>query len=65
MSIEQLEQEVAKLERVHFARFAAWFDEFRAQAWDQQIAEDAGDGKFDSVFADIDAELRRGEIRAL
>jgi hypothetical protein len=65
MSVEQLEQEVAKLERAHLAQFSAWFDEFRSQAWDRQIADDAGAGRFDAVFAEIDEELKRGEVRAL
>ncbi|MBU3666209.1 MAG: hypothetical protein FGM15_10105 [Chthoniobacterales bacterium] len=65
MSVEQIEQEVAKLERDQFARFSAWFEKFRADAWDQQIGRDAEDGKFDAVFAEIDEELKRGEIRPL
>lgn len=65
MSVEQLEQEVSKLERDQFARFSAWFEQFRADAWDKQIARDAEDGKFDAIFAEIDGELQRGEIRPL
>ena len=65
MSVEQIEQEVSKLERDQFARFSAWFEQFRADAWDKQITSDAEDGKFDTVFAEIDGELQRGEIRPL
>ena len=65
MSVEQLEQEVAKLGRGQFARFSAWFEQFRADAWDKQIACDSEEGKFDAVFAQIDQELQRGEIRPL
>lgn len=65
MSVEQLELEVSKPERDQFARFSAWFEQFRADAWDNQIACDAEDGKFDAVFAEIDGELQRGEIRPL
>ena len=65
MSVEQIKQEVAKLERDQFARFSAWFEQFRADAWDKQIARDAEGGKFDAVFAEIDEELKRGEIRPL
>jgi hypothetical protein len=56
---------VSKLERDQFARFSAWFEQFRADAWDKQIAHDAEDGKFDAIFAEIDGELQRGEIRPL
>jgi len=36
-----------------------------ADAWDKQITRDAEDGKFDAVFAEVDEELKRGEIRPL
>ena len=62
MSLEQIEQEVAKLERDKSARFSVWFESFRADAWDKQITHDAEDGAFDSVFAKIDEELKRGEL---
>jgi ABC-type phosphate transport system auxiliary subunit len=65
VSVEQIEKEVAQLERDQFARFSAWFERFRADAWDKQISRDAEDGKFDAVFAEIDEELQRGEIRPL
>jgi len=50
MSVEQIELKVAKLERDQFARFSAWFENFRADAWDKQISSDAESGKFDAVF---------------
>jgi hypothetical protein len=65
VSVEQIELEVAKLERDQFARFSAWFENFRADAWDKQISSDAESGKFDAVFSEIDEELKRGEIRPL
>ena len=65
MSVEQIELKVAKLERDQFARFSAWFENFRADAWDKQISSDAESGKFDAVFSEIDEELKRGEIRPL
>ena len=65
MSVEQLEQEVAKLGRDQLSRFSAWFDHFRSDAWDKQISSDAESGKFDAVFSEIDEELKRGEIRPL
>ena len=65
MSVEQIELEVSKLERDQFARFSAWFEQFRADAWDKQIVRDAEDGKFDAIFAEIDGELRRGNKQNL
>jgi hypothetical protein len=65
MSVEQIEQEVAKLGQEQLSRFSAWFDRFRSDAWDKQITDDAEAGKFDAIFAEIDEELKRGEIRPL
>jgi hypothetical protein len=65
MSVEQIEQEVAKLGQEQLSRFSVWFDQFRSDAWDKQITGNAEDGKFDAVFAEIDEELKRGEIRPL
>ena len=65
VSVEQIKQEVAKLGQEQLSRFSAWFDHFRSDAWDKQISSDAESGKFDAVFAEIDEELKRGEIRPL
>ncbi len=65
MSVEQIKQEVSKLGQEQLSRFSAWFDHFRSDAWDKQISSDAESGKFDVVFAEIDEELKRGEIRPL
>jgi hypothetical protein len=64
VSVEQIELEVAKLERDQFARFSAWFENFRADAWDKQISSDAESGKFDAVFSEIDEELNLGALRS-
>lgn len=49
--IETIEHEIAKLSPAELAAFRAWFGQFDANAWDQQIAEDVAAGKLDA-FAD-------------
>jgi hypothetical protein len=65
MTIEELENAIAKLPPDDLARFRAWFDEFDAARFDQKIERDAKSGKLD-CFADqaID-DMRKGRAREL
>lgn len=44
-SIEKLQAEIEKLPPADVERLAEWLAEFRAQAWDKQIPEDARPGR--------------------
>lgn len=50
-AIERIEQEIARLSPRELAQFRAWYAQFDANAWDQQIEKDAACGKLDT-FAD-------------
>lgn len=39
-SVEDIEQEIARLTPEQLAQFRAWFEEFDADAWDRQIEQD-------------------------
>jgi hypothetical protein len=43
-SIEELETEIQKLPPNELERLAEWLAEYRAQAWDKQIAKDSAPG---------------------
>lgn len=47
MTIEDLEEAVAKLPPEQFAKFCAWFEEFAVVRFDQKIERDAMTGKLD------------------
>ena len=47
--IEQLEKTVANLSPKDLAQFRAWFLEFDARAWDEQIESDLKAGKLDTL----------------
>ncbi len=47
--IEDLEKKIQELSPEELADFRAWFLEYDAAAWDQQIASDAKSGKFDAL----------------
>ena len=55
-SVEDIEQEVARLTPEQLAQFRAWFEEFDADAWDRQIEQDASTGKLDDLAEDALAE---------
>ena len=63
--IEQLEQTVSNLSPQDLAQFRAWFLEFDARVWDEQIASDLKAGKLDSLLAEARAEYEQGKTRPL
>jgi hypothetical protein len=63
--VEQLEQRVSALPPKDLAQFLAWFLEFDARLWDQQIETDLKAGKLDSLIAEARAEFKRGNSRPL
>ena len=49
MSIHEIEQAITELSPKEMARFRKWFEEFDAQAWDEQFEQDARSGRLDKV----------------
>jgi len=62
-NLEKLEQHVRGLSREELARFRAWFAEFDARAWDQQIEADSEAGRLDGMVAEAQAEHKAGKTR--
>ena len=50
--LERIEEEIAKLAPRDLAQFRAWFLEFDARVWDQQIEADAKAGKLDNLIGE-------------
>lgn len=50
MTTEEIEQMVATLPASEFRRFSEWFDAYKAEQWDLQIARDAASGKLDHLI---------------
>ncbi len=63
--IEQLEERIAKLAPQDLAKFRAWFLEFDARVWDQQIEADAKAGKLDALIGEAVADYTAGKARDL
>jgi hypothetical protein len=65
MSVKQLEEQVTQLSEVEFKEFSIWFEGYQADVWDRQIEKDVLSGRFDGLFAEIEGEVGRGEIKPL
>ena len=63
--VEQIEERIAKLAPRDLARFRAWFVEFDALVWDDQIEADAKAGKLDHLVAEALADYKAGKAREL
>lgn len=62
---KKLAERIAKLSPRDLAEFRAWFAEFDARVWDDQIEADAKAGKLDGLAAEALADYRAGKARDL
>jgi hypothetical protein len=65
MSVDELENAIIQLSPPDMARFAQWFDEYRADQWDKKIEQDILAGKFDAVASEADADFDAGRCTPL
>src|SRR5699024_6164370 len=47
--VEHIEAQIARLSEQELADFRAWYREFDASAWDEQIKRDTTSGKLDAL----------------
>jgi len=59
--VEAIEQEIGNLPPEDLAKFRAWFLEFDAQRWDEQIENDALSGKFNDLAGKALTAHRQGK----
>jgi hypothetical protein len=61
MDVKEIETAISQLPPAQVAELADWFDEFRAQLWDQQIQRALSSGRLQTVLdeAKEDLEARR------
>jgi hypothetical protein len=65
MSVDELENAITQLSPTEMARFAQWFDEYRADQWDRQIEQDILAGRLDSAGQRADADFEAGRCKPL
>lgn len=65
MTIQEIEQAITELSQKELARFREWFEEFDAQAWDEQFESDAKSGKLDQLANKAIRDFRAGKAKEL
>jgi hypothetical protein len=63
--LEELEQRIQGLSPDELKKFRAWFVEFDARIWDEQVEADVKAGKLDKLVAEALSEYRSGKKREL
>jgi hypothetical protein len=63
--VELLEQRIAALDNVAFAKLRDWFVDFEQRRWDQKIETDESEGKLDALINNALAEYQSGKAREL
>lgn len=64
-TVAEIEEAISALPRKEFWRLAEWFDEQKADAWDEQIAVDAAAGKLDFLWNNARQEIAEGQTMDL
>jgi hypothetical protein len=65
MTIHEIEQAITELSPKEMARFRKWFEEFDAQAWDEQFERDARSGKLDKLANKAIADFTVGKAKEI
>jgi hypothetical protein len=65
MSVAEIESAIAQLPPRDLAELIAWLQEYRAQAWDEQIENDLESGRLDKLVAEAEEEYKQGLARPL
>ena len=61
-TIDDIKNAIQRLSREELATFRAWFVEYDARIWDEQIAHDAIAGKLDSLADEANQLVRDGRV---
>lgn len=61
-TLTEIGEAVENLPQNEFWKFADWFDQVKARAWDEQMATDAASGKMDFLFGEAEAERSEGRL---
>jgi hypothetical protein len=56
MSVQEVEAAIAQLSARELAELTVWFENYRAQVWDDEIERDLAASRLDAVLAEVDRE---------
>ncbi|HEX9990848.1 MAG TPA: hypothetical protein VGE45_20510 [Chloroflexia bacterium] len=60
MNVKDIESAIAQLPPSELEEFTAWFEEFLAEAWDEQIKVDVQAGRLDALLQQAEWEFEAG-----
>lgn len=63
--VSEIESAVSKLSREDLSAFRDWFNEFDADAWDEQFEADVAAGRLDALAEEALRDLREGRCTDL
>ena len=64
-TVEELEQEIQKLDRSGLTALREWFQEYDSEEWDRQIEEDAKAGRLDGLAEEVITAHKSGNTKVL
>jgi hypothetical protein len=65
MDVKEIEEAIVQLSAEELATLVGWLDDYRAQLWDRQIAQDLQAGRLDSLLAEVEEDYRTGTTKPL
>ena len=65
MSTKELELAVKDLPAAEFATFAAWFEEYLADRWDEELERDIAAGRLDALATKARQDYQEGRCTPL
>jgi hypothetical protein len=65
MSVKEIQTAIVELAPCELADLLEWIDEYRAAAWDRQIAQDVEAGRFDALRQRVRRQRQSGKCRPL
>jgi hypothetical protein len=63
--LEVIEKQIASLDPQDIKKLAEWFEEYKAERWDQRIEADIEIGVFDDLAAQVLADHKAGKTQPL
>jgi hypothetical protein len=64
-TLQEVEEAVRRFSTEDLAAFRTWFEEFDAEAWDRQLAQDVEAGRLDALAEEALRELQGGNCTHL
>ncbi len=65
MTVKEIESAIAQLPPSELAELAKWFEEFHAQAWDEQLERDLKAGRLEALIKEAEQDFERGQCEPL